>query len=159
MRKWCHISNAGDTKTNCMQCAYSRLSAGSRTSHLHFDPLHTVLLCSFRRLSSGNLCGKRRAFARTLESCSTRTRPAQGLAFGVGNGDDSIVERRVNVGNRLRHFFLYFLTRLRFSLCFCHITTLLLHLSSGSFASTRIGLGALTAYRQSSSVSYASIAS
>ncbi len=159
MRKWCHIGNAGDTKTNRMQCAYSRLSTGTRASHLHCDPLHAVLLCSFRCLSCSNLCGKRCAFARTLESCSTRARPAQGLAFGVGNGNDGIVERRVNVGNRLRYFFLYFLTRLRFSLCFCHVVALLLHLSSGSFAGTRIGFSALTAYWQPSSVSYASIAS
>ncbi len=158
MRQRRHIGNAANTKTDCMQCAYSRLSAGTGTSDLHCHALDTVLLCSFRRLSRCDLCGKRRAFTRTFESCGTGTRPAQGIACGVGNGNDSIVERRVDVGYRLGYFFLYFLTCFGFSLCFCHSVVLLLHLSSGSFAGTRIGFGALTAYRQPASVSYASIA-
>ena len=159
MRQRCHIGNAENTKTDCVQCAYSRLSAGTGTSDLHRHALDTVLLCSFRRLSCRNLCGERRTFTRTFESRSTGTRPAQGAAFGVGNGNNRIVERRVDVGYRLGHFFLYFLTCSGFSLCFCHRVVLLFHLSSGTFAGTRIGFGALTAYRQSSSVSYASIAS
>ena len=159
MRKRCHIGNAENTKTDCVQCAYSRLSAGTGTSDSYYDTLDTVWPCSLRRLSCRNLCGKRRAFTRAFESCGTGTRPAQGIAFGVGNGNNRIVERRVNVRYRLGYFLLYFLTCSGFSLCFCHRVVLLLHLSSGSFAGTRIGFGALTAYRQPASVSYASITS
>ena len=159
MRKRCYIGDANDAKTNGMQCAYRRLSTGTGTSHLHCNPPDTVLLCSLGSLGCGNLCSKRRTFARPLEPCSTSTGPAQSFALGVGNGNNGIVKRRVDVSDRIRYFSLYFLTRLCFSLCSRHSIALLLHLSSGSLAGTGIGFGTLTAHRQPAPVSYAAVAS
>ena len=124
MRQRCHISNADNIKTDCVQGSDCRLSAGARASHLHRNTLNAVLLGLFCCPTRCHLCCKRCTFARTFESYCTCTRPTQGIACWVSNGNYSIVERRTNVGNCLRYFFLYFLACFSFCLCFCHVNLL-----------------------------------
>src|SRR3546814_1942307 len=58
--------------------------------------------------SSDLLGGKRRGLARAFETCTTRCRPRQGVALAIGDGDDRVVEGRVNVRNAVRHALLDF---------------------------------------------------
>ena len=52
--------------------------------------------------------GKRRGLPRTLESHRPGGIPTQGLTVDIGDGDDGVIERRVDVGDALMTFFLIF---------------------------------------------------
>jgi hypothetical protein len=63
-----------------------------------------------------HLSSERRALARALEAGATRGRPRQRVALAIGDGDDGVVEARVNVGDTFGHVLLDLLANLRQSL-------------------------------------------
>lgn len=68
----------------------------------HFEGLDAIFHGNATSRLSGDLRGERRRLARALEACATRRRPRQGIALAVGDGDDGVVERSVNVRDAVR---------------------------------------------------------
>ena len=56
-----------------------------------------------RGIFSGAAGGERRALAGALEPTVPADAQAMRLAVGVGDGDDRVVERRLDVGDAARH--------------------------------------------------------
>src|SRR5690606_16765305 len=50
-------------------------------------------------LLGGDLRGERGRLARTAETRAARSRPRQRIALAIGDGDDGVVERSVDVGD------------------------------------------------------------
>src|SRR5690606_20385435 len=96
-----------------IQCTHGRLTARTGALDAHFECFDTV----FQRYASGrlgcNLSRKRSGLARALETCTTGRRPRQGVALAIGNGDDRVVEGRMNVRDAVRYALLDFLAYAR----------------------------------------------
>ena len=65
------------------------------------------------------LRGKRGAFTRAAEATTTSGRPGKCVTLAIGNCDDRVVERSVNVRDAVRHVAFDLLFRTCFS-WFCH---------------------------------------
>ena len=105
-----------------LRTAVSRPGAGAL--HLHLDAAQTVLHRCAGGLLGGHLRGERGALARPLEADAAGRRPRDDVALGVGDRDDRVVERALDVNDtdgdvlalalagaapawlRLRHYFL-----------------------------------------------------
>ena len=61
----------------------------------------------------GNLRGKRRAFTRTLKTTGATGRPCQGITLTVGNRDDGVIERCMNMSDTFRHVLFNFFAHFR----------------------------------------------
>src|SRR5690242_11615309 len=96
-----HIGDRGDLDAKTMQCAHCRLATRAGTLDPHFEVLHAV----FHRHTAGrlgsNLRRERRGLARALEALTARGRPGKRVALTIGDRDDGVVERRVNVNHAL----------------------------------------------------------
>lgn len=109
VRNRCHISNGGDADTQCTQGTNRRLA--TRAWALDFDVkvFDALFLCCTTCDFRSDLSSERCRLARTLEALTTRRSPRQGIALAIGDRDDGVVERRVNVrnavGNVLADFF------------------------------------------------------
>src|SRR5690606_26634773 len=92
----------------------------------HVERLDAVFHGLASGLFGGNLCCERRGFARALETGATSSRPRQGVALTVGDGDDSVVERGVNVRDAVRNALLDLFANARgaASGCFRHLLIL-----------------------------------
>src|SRR5579875_3228264 len=86
-----------DVQAGRLQGRDRRLAARSRTLDAHFDLFESELGCAFGCNLSGALGGKRRAFTAALEADCARRSVAQRIAIGVSDGDDGVVERRLDV--------------------------------------------------------------
>src|SRR5438132_4980924 len=119
-----HIRDAADLETQCIEGAHRRLSSGTRALDAHLEILYAALLCCAAGLLGRDLGGERRRFSRALEPGGARCRPRQSVALAIGNGDDGVVERGVNVGDAFGHVFFHFLANAcccgRCDRRFCH---------------------------------------
>src|SRR5258708_7063823 len=97
-----YVRDAADLETQRVQGAYGGFPSGAGAFDAHLEILHAALLCRAAGLLGRNLGGERRRFPRALEARGPRGRPCQGIALSIGNGDDGVVERGVNVGDALR---------------------------------------------------------
>ena len=92
-----------------------------------------------------DLSSERGGLARTAEAGTTGSRPGQRVTLTVGNGDDGVIERSMNVGDALSDVLFYLFANFGSSLC--HVLSLLLLTSDGlarALAGSSIGTGALT---------------
>src|SRR5690606_22057578 len=96
------IGNARDLDAQGIQSTHRRLTAGAGALDAHFEGLDAVFQRDAAGGLGGHLRGERRRLARAFEARATRSRPRQGIALAVGDGDDGVVERRVNVRNAVR---------------------------------------------------------
>jgi len=104
-----HVRDGSDADAQGAQSAHRRFTARTWALDLDVEILDTLVLrsttCHFR----SNLSCKRSRLARTLEALATGRSPRQSVALTVGDGDDGVVERSVNVcdtvGNVLADFF------------------------------------------------------
>src|SRR5450830_276340 len=160
VRYWRHVLDLGDLDAEVVQGAHSRLTAWAWALDTHFQVLHTALDCNFASGFSCNLGCKRGRFTRTLEACTTRSRPRQRIALTVGDGEGS-----VHVGDALSDVFLNFFA----DACCCGAALLLSHDRfllflerlcglARTFAGTCIGAGTLTSHRQTFTVTHATVA-
>src|SRR5262249_59505549 len=78
-----------------------RLAPGAGAFHAHLDLLDAKLRRLLRADFRGPLGGERRALAAALESDRAGRGVAERIAVGVGNGDDGVVERRLDMGDAL----------------------------------------------------------
>src|SRR5690606_10142703 len=101
VRHWRHIRNAGDLEADRIQRANGRFTTGARALDAHFEVLHAAFLRGLACSLGCNLSGERRALARTLEAGAAGRGPRQGIALAIGDRDDGVVERSMDVGNTL----------------------------------------------------------
>jgi len=73
------------------------LATGTRTADVDFDGANAVIARHVGGVHCGLLRSKRRAFTRTAEAQRSRTLPGQNVSVGVRDGDDGVVERRLDV--------------------------------------------------------------
>src|ERR1700674_2302277 len=122
VRHRCHVRNAGDLESQRVQGAYRRLTARARSLDPDLEVLDAAFLRRLARRFGSNLGRERRRLARALEAGTARRRPGKCIALAIGDGDDRVVERRVDMRNPFRDVLLDLLARPRDSLgrCLCH---------------------------------------
>src|SRR5690606_24814605 len=81
---------------------HGRLTARARSLDAHFDVLHAVVERHATGLFGGDLGGERRGLARTAETGATCRRPGKGIALAIGDGDDGVVERGLDMDDAVR---------------------------------------------------------
>src|SRR5690606_21929525 len=107
-----------------------------------------------------HLRGERRGLARAAEAASARGRPGKRVPLAIGDRDDRVVERRVDVRDAVEHVLARLLRLLSAVslLFFSHVSTSLLNLARRSvqlhrlpartLARARVRAGALATDRQ-----------
>src|SRR5688572_11125480 len=108
-----HVGDAADLETDGVQRAHRGLAAGARALDAHFDVLHAAFLRRAAAALGRDLRGERRRLARALEAGVPRGRPGERIALAIGDGDDGVVEGRVDVRDAFRDVFLDLLARPR----------------------------------------------
>ena len=104
-----HILDLRNLDTEAVQRANSGLATRAWALDAHFQVLHAALDGNFACRFSRNLRCKRGRLPRTLEACTTGRRPRQSVALTVGNGDDGVVEGRVDMRDALGNVLFNFL--------------------------------------------------
>src|SRR4029453_397967 len=91
------VLDTGDLQAGRRERADGRLAAGARALYEHVHLLQPVFLglprCGLRR----ELGGERGGLPGALEPDVARAGPREGVALKVGDGDDGVVERRLDV--------------------------------------------------------------
>src|SRR3984893_12005647 len=168
MRNRRHVADRCDGEARCLQRAQRRLAARARTRHIDLERAHAVFLRLARGVFGRDLRRIGRRLARALEAERTRRRPGDGVALRVGDRDCGVVEARVHVRHARDDVLALAAADTTFALlrgcrgCFlahhCPLraagrSALWRYLFAGDRASlalarARIGVGALTPYRQ-----------
>src|SRR5690606_34540386 len=121
-----HVLDRAHLEAGGLQRADRGLAARARALDEHVDLLDTVLLGLAGSGLRGHAGGVRGGLARALEAHAARGRPADDGARRVGDRDDRVVERRLDVGVAQRDVLLLLATRLaRGGLGLCHLCSLL----------------------------------
>src|SRR5262249_23511849 len=88
-----------DGQAGRLQGGDGRLAPGAGALDAHLDLLEAELAGPLGGDLGGPLGGERRALARALETDRAGGGVAERVAVGVGDGDDGVVERRLDVGD------------------------------------------------------------
>src|SRR4051812_9569301 len=91
------VGDLADLQAGGLQRPDRRLAARARALDEDVDLLHAVLLRLARAVLRGHLRGERRGLARALEADVAGGGPADHVARGVGDRDDRVVERALDV--------------------------------------------------------------
>src|SRR4051794_39219765 len=91
------VGDRADLEARGLQRTDRRLTSGAGALDEDVDLLHTVLGGLAGAVLRGHLGGERRRLARALEAHVTGRRPADDVAGGVGDRDDRVVERALDV--------------------------------------------------------------
>ncbi len=92
-----HIGNHVDANTKSGQSTNRRFATRTRTLDFNIKILDSLFDGSATRHLGRDLRRKRRGLAGTLETLTTRGRPRQGIALTIGDRDDGVIERSVDV--------------------------------------------------------------
>src|SRR5690554_7332972 len=111
MRNGGDVSDVAHFQPTRIQRTNRGLASRARSFDLHVEVLQTVQLDSSFACTLGSHLGRKRsAFARATETWTTRCGPAQSIALAISDGDNGVVEGRMNecdsVYNRLARPFL-----------------------------------------------------
>src|SRR5688500_8302433 len=101
MRNGSHVFDRLDRQARRLQGRNRAFATGAGTFDQHLQLLHSELGRLLGGLLGGALAGKRSALAASLEAAGAGAGPTKGVAFGVGNGDHRVIERRPNMGHAL----------------------------------------------------------
>lgn len=101
MRQRRHILDHPNRNSGSLQPGDRTLATRTRPFDTDFHFPHSELLGAVCANFSGSLCSKRSAFSAPLEPNGSSCRPAQNLSIGIGNGDQCVIEGRLDVRNRL----------------------------------------------------------
>src|SRR5690606_2111142 len=160
------VGNARNLDAQRIERAHRRFTAGAGALDAHFEGLDAIFHGNATSRFSGNLRGERRRLARALEACATRRRPRQGVALTVGDGDDGVVERSVNVRDAVRDVLLDLFAHARSAAggSFRHNPVPRLFLQGRSsttraLAGASVGASALAAHGQAALVAHAAVGS
>lgn len=99
MGQRCNILDRLYDQVGCHQGRDGRFATRSGSFDLHVHFFQAELQRLFGRHFSSPLSCERRTLAASLEADRSTRRGAEYIAIGVGNTDDCIVERCLNVGN------------------------------------------------------------
>lgn len=102
MRNGRDVGDARDLDAQRVQGADRRFTAGAGALDAHFQRLDAVFQRNAASRFSGDLRGERGRLTRALEASTARRGPRQRVALTVGDGDDGVVERSVNVRDAVR---------------------------------------------------------
>src|SRR5262249_49479570 len=91
------VRDARDLEPHAVQGADRRFTPRAGTADTHFDVLHAMLLRGPASLLGRHLRRERRGLAGAAETAAARRRPRQGVPLPIGDRDDRVVERGVNV--------------------------------------------------------------
>src|SRR6478736_5874750 len=91
------VGDRPDLEARGLQRPDRRLAARARALDEDVDLLHAVLLRLARAVLSGHLRRERRGLARALEADVAGGGPGDHVALRVGDRDDRVVERRLDV--------------------------------------------------------------
>ena len=94
-----HVADGGDDQAHGLQRAQRGFAARTGARDFHFQGAHAVFDRLLGGVFGGHLRRIGRGFARTLEAHHAGRGPADGVALGVGDGDDGVVEG----GGDMRH--------------------------------------------------------
>ncbi len=86
-------------QTSRLERSDRAFSPRARTFHADFDISHAELSRLFGCLLCSTLPRERCALSASFEATRPSTRPAQSVPFRVSDGNCSVVERSVNMGN------------------------------------------------------------
>ena len=89
--------NDGDFKTSCLKSTNRSFSAGSGSFHIDFHSAQAMFHCQFGRLFAGHLRCKRCALFGASKAHFAGACPGQSVSLGVGNGNDGVIKRRLNM--------------------------------------------------------------
>src|SRR3954465_409177 len=91
------VLDAGDLEPRGLQRADRGLAARARALHEDLDLLHALLDALAGGRVGGHLGGERGRLAGALEAGAAGGLPGDHVAFAVGERDDRVVERRLDV--------------------------------------------------------------
>ena len=111
MRNRCDVGDRADLQADRVQRAHCGFAAWSRALDAHFDVFHAALLRRATAALRRHLSGERRRLARALESGVAGRSPGERVALPVGDRDDGVVERRVDMRDTLGDVLLDLLAR------------------------------------------------
>src|SRR4030095_8047742 len=118
------VRNAGDLDPERIERAHCGFATGAGPLDADFQVLHAALDGHAAGLLGSDLSGERRRLARALEAGAAGRRPRQGAPLAVGDRDDRVVERRMDVRDAFGHVLLDLLAHtgagLRGLRCLCH---------------------------------------
>ena len=97
MRLRGHVLDAEDLEAGGLERPDRGLAPGARALHEDLDLLQAVLHALAGARVGGHLRGERRRLARALEAGRAGRLPDDHVALGVGERDDRVVERRLDV--------------------------------------------------------------
>jgi hypothetical protein len=123
------IRNQIDPNTKGGKSTNRRFATRARALDTDVKILDTLLLRGSTCHLGRNLCGKRSALSRTLETLTPARCPSQSAPLAIGDGNDRVVEGRMHMGDSIRHVFSDFLSH---TLCGC-----IRYLSHKIFSSTK----------------------
>lgn len=165
-----NVGNRSNTDTQCRQSANRGLTAWPRAFDFNIQILDALILgCTTSHFRS-YLSRKRGRFARALEALPTGRCPRQRITLTIGNRNNGIVKRGMNVSNTIRDIFTDLFAHALSSIAGGRLSHV--ELSSNSelllqslcslaraFTSTRISTRALPTHRQATTMTKATIAS
>ena len=164
MRNRGDIGDLRHTNAQCVKRPHSGFAPRARALNTNFDVFNTALNGHLAGSFGGHLGGKGRAFSRALKAGAARSCPRKGIALSVGDGNDGVVKRGMNMGHGIRDV----LTNLLLAALtgatsgFCHNRGPLFLKGDAalarSLAGAGIGAGALTTNRQAFTVTQSAIA-
>src|SRR5262249_38216941 len=107
----CDVLDAGDLDAGVLDRPDGGLAARPWTLDHHVDPADAVLLGPLGALLGGHLGGERRRLAGALEADVARRGPGEDVPLQVGDGDDRVVERRLDVRDAVGDVLAFLLAR------------------------------------------------
>src|ERR687895_1841841 len=163
MRDWGHVGDGGDLEAGRLERADRLLAAAARTLHEDLDLSHPMVHGASGGEVGGLGRGVRGTLPRALEAGQAGTAPADDVPARIGDGDEGVVERRLDVRVPDRHVLaLSLLSALRL-LSLCHVTpgALLLAADANGALRTaalpRVGLRSLAPGRQVAPMAHAAV--
>src|SRR6476469_807926 len=152
-----HVDDVEDLVADVVERTHGRLTTRTRALDADFQRLDAVVHRGTTGLLGGDLRSERGRLARTAETRAARGRPRERVALAVGDRDDGVVERSVDVRDAVGDDALDLL--LDFRSCWLgHVGSLLLDGLARTLAGACIGPGALAAQRQAAAMAQAAVA-
>src|SRR5581483_476312 len=93
----CHVDDGADAQSCRLQRSDGCLPARARALDVDVDGPKPVFHRLLRCVLGGLACGKRSALPRSLEPDHARAAPGEHVAVGISDGDQGVVERRLDV--------------------------------------------------------------
>src|SRR5215469_4193571 len=101
-----HVANHRNLEARRLECAKRGLAACARALHVDAKRAHAVLHRLLGAVLGRELRREGRGLARPLEALLARTGPGERIATDIGDRDDGVVERRLDVRDPRLHVLL-----------------------------------------------------